>query len=319
MSLRRAFTLIELLVVIAIIAVLIALLLPAVQQAREAARRTQCRNNLHQLGLAVHNYLDAHRCFPQAIVSASIDFSGCYATCAAGGYDSTGAGQRTSWLTMILPYMDEQALYNAVNMSRRMIDNSEGLANTTVMRATLSQYLCPSATNPSAPSGNKAYFNYAGVDGSWYCGHTGYGTSHYGVFSNIWSPDPGPLPTSTERGRGVLRLALVRDGTSQTLMAGECLYSNYGWAGGDERTHRTVGFGGVKDYGDVAIGCSGAWSWGYTRFCSNHEGGAFMVFCDGSVRFISENIQSGCAAGSRNVLASLATPMGNELVDDEDY
>jgi len=311
------------LVVIAIIAILIALLLPAVQQAREAARRTQCRNNLHQIGLAVHNYIDSHGCLPSAIVSASIDYTSCWASCASGGYDSTGAGQRTSWLAMILPYMDESALYNAINMSRTMIDNSTGLANTTVMRAQLAQYMCPSDRKPGQLSGNKAYFNYAGVDGSWYNGHTNYGYTRWGVFNNVFNNGreelTGAVPASGKRLEGVLTIARIRDGTSQTMMAGECIYGNYGWAGGDERTHRTVGYAGVKDMGDTAVGCYGSWSWGYTRFCSRHEGGAFMLFCDGSVKFLNENMQSGCDNAGRNVLSSLATPFGNELVDDEDY
>jgi len=91
---RRGFTLIELLVVIAIIAVLIALLLPAVQQAREAARRTQCRNNLHQIGLALHNYHDTHNCFPPGNLGPNF---------------STGAGvggHEHTWMTLILPFMD---------------------------------------------------------------------------------------------------------------------------------------------------------------------------------------------------------------------
>ena len=91
---KVGFTLIELLVVIAIIAVLIALLLPAVQQAREAARRTQCRNNLHQIGLALHNYHDTHSTFPPGIVDAS----------------AIRTGQMTSWLTLVLPFVDETAI-----------------------------------------------------------------------------------------------------------------------------------------------------------------------------------------------------------------
>ena len=78
---RRGFTLIELLVVMAIMAILIALTLPAVQQAREAARRTECRNNLHQLGLAIHNYIDAHRVFPQAIVAEGTCMTACWLDC----------------------------------------------------------------------------------------------------------------------------------------------------------------------------------------------------------------------------------------------
>ena len=100
---RSAFTLIELLVVIAIIAILIALLLPAVQQAREAARRTQCKNNLHQLGLALHNYHDVYNQFP--------------ITC----FNNSGPGlnwsdsSRGTYLVRLLPYIEQAALFNALN------------------------------------------------------------------------------------------------------------------------------------------------------------------------------------------------------------
>ena len=120
---RRAFTLIELLVVIAIIAVLIALLLPAVQQAREAARRTQCRNNMHQLGLALHNYHDAHGTFPF-------------------GYIPRLGSQGSTWGGMILPFVDETAIYNALNFDLPMDDPSR--ANRTAVAQTLEQFLCPS-------------------------------------------------------------------------------------------------------------------------------------------------------------------------------
>ena len=101
------FTLIELLVVIAIIAVLIALLLPAVQQAREAARRTQCRNNMHQLGLALHNYHDAHNCFPIFWM----------------GFD-----QGVSPFALLLPYLDESAAYNAINYDHPQYATAGGAA-----------------------------------------------------------------------------------------------------------------------------------------------------------------------------------------------
>ena len=99
---RRAFTLIELLVVIAIIAILIALLLPAVQQAREAARRSQCRNNLKQIALAMHNYHDVHRQFP-------IGAMGGGGTAYPG---NAGGGSGCVWLRYILPYIDQTAIYN---------------------------------------------------------------------------------------------------------------------------------------------------------------------------------------------------------------
>src|SRR5437588_8459259 len=103
--LRRGFTLIELLVVIAIIAVLIALLLPAVQQAREAARRSQCRNNLKQLGIALHNYHDTHRVFPIGFLDT------------IWGTGETNVSAGWSWGAYLLPYLDNAALYNQFNFS----------------------------------------------------------------------------------------------------------------------------------------------------------------------------------------------------------
>jgi prepilin-type N-terminal cleavage/methylation domain-containing protein len=98
---RKGFTLIELLVVIAIIAVLIALLLPAVQQAREAARRSQCKNNLKQLGIALHNYHDTFSGLPPGAIQV---------------FETTGQNEAT-WISMILPYIDQQPLYNRANFS----------------------------------------------------------------------------------------------------------------------------------------------------------------------------------------------------------
>src|SRR5438067_11197398 len=130
---RRGFTLIELLVVIAIIAVLIALLLPAVQAAREAARRMQCVNNLKQFGIAIHNYHSALDALPY------------------GEFDMSDACDQWSGMPGLLPHMEQQVMYNAMNIS---VISSNGTAcgtncptNTTVTFAKLSFYLCPSDTD----------------------------------------------------------------------------------------------------------------------------------------------------------------------------
>ena len=132
---RRAFTLIELLVVIAIIAILIALLLPAVQQAREAARRTQCRNNLKQLGIALHNYHDNFNMFtPNPVAAVSEDPAGPYFQ----------AWVAWSGLTMLLPYVDQAPLYNRINFAYRWDNNNGGTVNNTMARTQLPAYVCPS-------------------------------------------------------------------------------------------------------------------------------------------------------------------------------
>ena len=286
---RRGFTLIELLVVIAIIAVLIALLLPAVQQAREAARRTQCRNNLHQIGLALHNYHDAHRCFPIGDLP----------------------GQPGTWMTAMLPYMDEAALYNAVNMAL----SCEHASNATAAGQVLQQYLCPSNANATLQHG-LALTHYMGNGGSssYYNFDSTYGgvnTWRNGIFF-IASTVSGPT----------VEIDGVRDGTSNTLLAGECneagiaVYSTYqpAWVRGHELGHRAnlsaVGFPINTRTWEISA-CAGQ-PHRVKAFGSYHEGGAFFAFCDGQVRFLSENIDHG-------VFQALATRYGNEVVDDEDY
>ena len=142
---RKAFTLIELLVVIAIIAVLIALLLPAVQQAREAARRTQCKNNLKQLGLAIHTYHDTAKVFPQAVFQNKAT---------SGQWDWRLASPQV----MLLPYIDQAPLYNSLNFN---LSFNNGTANDTICNAAkLAAFRCPSDPNLSTNTGDPGN-NYA--------------------------------------------------------------------------------------------------------------------------------------------------------------
>ena len=287
---RRAFTLIELLVVIAIIAVLIALLLPAVQQAREAARRTQCRNNMHQIGLAMHNYHDTHRCFPPAWVR----------TVATNG-------QLHSMWVMLLPFMDEAALYNAYNFDRYILEAcTPNNANQTVMASILSQYNCPSDSGPAVLT-------------TWACGlhsDSSYvansGTNNKGSDTSHQSGQPantyGPFSPNSR-----VRIRDIRDGTSQTLAAGEQRHdtgiASYGvWQYKPVWSRGGTGYN-VMTITDNPMNPTSITPWSFT---SMHEGGVFFLFCDGQVRFISENIDMGA-------YRSLSTIAGNELIDDEDY
>ena len=278
----RAFTLIELLVVIAIIAVLIALLLPAVQQAREAARRTQCRNNMHQMGLALHNYHDTHQCFPPGRT-----------------YCSATGDQRHSWMTLILPFVDELALYNAYNFNVW----NEDPANSTVTQSRLDQYLCPSdGTINYAFSGVHRFIcsNYRGnmgaAENDTYC-------------QSLPLASLGGVMWCNSR----VRMRDVRDGTSNTLAVGEAVW---GYGNGPAWARGLYGYSLANTchpLNAVRLSASQCGSDSRGRmYASKHEGGAFFLFADGQVRFISENIDY-------TTYRALSTIANFEMIDDEDY
>ena len=203
--LRRAFTLIELLVVIAIIAILIALLLPAVQQAREAARRTQCKNNMKQIGLALHNYHDVHSMFPQGKVVGRAPqalYPGCPGWINGSGF---------SWRVMILPMIDQAPLYNAnvddvtgISTCGSTFGAAQSRAQRLVLlRTTITGYLCPS--DATLFVGQEKPTNYPGIGGNEPRSH-------------------GDVDPQNRQGIMTFRGARMRDvvdGTSNTAMVGE--------------------------------------------------------------------------------------------------
>ncbi|MGP0063906.1 MAG: DUF1559 domain-containing protein [Isosphaeraceae bacterium] len=203
---RCGFTLIELLVVIAIIAVLIALLLPAVQSAREAARRVQCVNNLKQIGLALHNYIDVNGTVPPAALD----------TMTIGGTTTIRNGSFGA-LARMLPFLEQTAVYNAANFSVDVINGAPGMwANTTAIFTRLSGFLCPSDTPPGWP----AITAYAGTaPGVNYFASVGSGLE----FSNLQTGGPpNGIFSYVATGYGApVTIAAITDGTSNTIAFGE--------------------------------------------------------------------------------------------------
>ena len=288
---KRGFTLIELLVVIAIIAVLIALLLPAVQQAREAARRTQCKNNLKQLGLALHNYHDTALIFP------------------LNSSNGTLPNNRSGFVGM-LPGFDQAPMYAMMNMS---------LSGLVAPNLAFTQQILPALICPSDPDGTKttvtgqdagAGIAMAPSDYAFCAGDYINGTSNTGT-----TQAPGYANGVTTSGRGMFsryswscRIAEVTDGLSNTIALGEVIGNWCGWQVGwgfqsFATTAHTVNYLNSTLKNSAATGNADA----CIGFRSQHVGGAHVLLGDGSVRFISENI----SGVTYNALASRA---GGEVI-----
>jgi prepilin-type N-terminal cleavage/methylation domain-containing protein len=287
---RRGFTLIELLVVIAIIAVLIALLLPAVQQAREAARRSQCKNNLKQLGLALHNYHDTHGAFPSG---ASIEGVG--GACPNVAY----ANHRAPYGVMLLPFMDQANLYNRFNFSQTFAINNElpgSATNDPLQKTQVNAFLCPSDPNAFGP-----YTNYVGVAGGGPPGSSGCVATQTSAFI-LYSNGVMYVNSST-------RMRDLTDGTTNVYLMGETKYvvhqnstrptkagfwSSGVWNGQDWRYYTNLGAAveGINQplYGTDADGMNGNEAAPGRTFGSKHVGGCHMLMSDGSVRFMSTNM-----------------------------
>lgn len=321
---RRAFTLIELLVVIAIIAILIALLLPAVQQAREAARRTQCKNNLKQFGLALHNYHDSVGLFPYASTFSDAD------NVAGSGATYLRASSNSCWFLNILPYLDQAPLYNQFDKSRSITSGSNTPSNLSLITSRFFTVAsCPS--NPRASTGTTVsggWFDSSGsvaVQAAMYrpVGGTAYNDGGAkdcpcrGSTNCFCSADPtgqrggwtlphqNPGATRGLFARGVTNLGIrhVTDGTSNTFLLGETKphYNQYGsvWAINipESLFHLKINSSYLK-----TIELSGTADWGSgSGHASYHTGGAHFLMADGAVKFISENVDytTYCYLGDR--------------------
>lgn len=272
------FTLIELLVVIAIIAVLIALLLPAVQQAREAARRSQCKNNLKQLGLALHNYESSYSMFPPAYIGSMV-------------VDTEQEQHGHGWGTMLLPFIDQAPLYNIVkpNGINGVADDPgiwEVRGGPTQGEGTiLPAFLCPSCATVASKS--------TGMDKSW---QNGFGTSHYACSQGPEIPVDGDEQGLFGYRGGLPSAQKIRDctdGTSNTLAFGEKCYFTIDdgdlkdwplWVGPTGEDEQVTFKSESGDVMNTNVDDDSAFS--------PHEGGVHFTFADGSVRFLSENINT---------------------------
>lgn len=292
-SSKRAFTLVELLVVIAIIGVLVALLLPAIQAAREAARRSQCKNNLKQIGLALHNYESARGAFPPGFVSRNTTING------------PGLGPGWGWAAHILPYLEESSLN--IDLKREITDPIYDNTRTT----SLPVFRCPSDSvelpvfDVHNDSGGKitslAFANYVGVAGTEEV--SGFPDTGTGVFL---------------RNRGV-KIKEITDGTSHTIMVSERA---------SRQSPQTIWVGAVtdavvppkistyEDEGPPVLVLTNTGEAADARVPNNelghvedsnsmHPQGVHLMFCDGSVQAINNDIDP-------NVWVALGTRAGSE-------
>lgn len=299
---RAGFTLIELLVVIAIIAILIALLLPAVQQAREAARRTQCRNNLMNIGLALHNYMMAHEVLPPGTQNPTgpivnlppgldtifyPDLSGMGLGQVDGSDTDAGgtageaptfdfaAHHHMGWLTQILPFIEQQNAYKKIDFTKSVYHP----ANQRVRQHSISSFYCPSSP-----------YNYGGRD---QVAITNYRGCHHDTAAPIDVNQNGVLYLNS-----AVRYEDIEDGSSSTIFVGEAesnWNSSLGWMSGTRATLRNTGArinierdqrlanGQPRQGEDPDPAIVGG-------FSSPHVGGGHFLIGDGSVRFLSENL-----------------------------
>jgi prepilin-type N-terminal cleavage/methylation domain-containing protein/prepilin-type processing-associated H-X9-DG protein len=324
---RRGFTLIELLVVIAIIAVLIALLLPAVQAAREAARRSQCVNNMKQLGIAMHNYHDALGSFP-------IGATGVRSLAPGGKYpDGTAVGNaRRTWASMLLPYIEQGVMANAYNFSINFNTNQ----NTTVELSLIGVYSCPTDPNYGSieQSPGRRQGNYMANWGN---------TTWYQNLSTTYNPVTGIYPAGSTQAVSFLGapftedksfgIPSITDGTSATLLMAEVKIGAD--ISGGTQDHRgdlwnddyqcamftafTPPNSSFPDY--LSADCNYPYQTNppctsnapyFSAARSYHPGGVNVLMADGHVQFFKDSI-------NYQIWRNLASSQGSEVLDSSSY
>ncbi|MCA9247984.1 MAG: DUF1559 domain-containing protein [Planctomycetales bacterium] len=295
-SSRIAFTLVELLVVIAIIGILVALLLPAVQAAREAARRTQCTNNLKQLTLAAHNYHSSYGKFP------------------VGGRTDN----QLSWLVAILPYIEQQALYDQFDFRFGAYSDCTRKLEVSLFR--VEAFLCPNQNEvrsnlggtleicPKTSSGEHTYTtHYVGNMGP--LGPIPQSLRAGGALAFQTPPQYGHAPPFTPHGGfatdGVLledkqvSIGEIRDGTSNTFCIGEISWDGYQkyrtWIRGStlgavNKPEDRTAMGSAKNVDEPINSGAPYGQFNNGAFGSEHPGGTHFSLCDGSVRFVTEGV-----------------------------
>jgi prepilin-type N-terminal cleavage/methylation domain-containing protein/prepilin-type processing-associated H-X9-DG protein len=307
---RRAFTLVELLVVIAIIGILVALLLPAVQAARESARRSHCLNNFKQVGVAMQSYHAAHNHFPRGL-----DMWSTSAPC------SIPPGKKLSfigwgWGVYILPHLEETQVFSMFNLEERS-DNNYSLGSSFKAGATrINSYLCPTdpqgfelvgccsdVNNGGSEPEDLGKTNMAGVADSrgWQC--------VFKEYDNYPSGWPRPDGDGVLFQHSSIGTAKITDGSSQTLMVGEVV----GYDAGSNSGYFWV----TWDVLDTSNGINlpirvrprSLFDETEAGFASYHPGGCHFLFCDGSATFLSESID-------QKVLTALATRAGGDIAEE---
>ncbi len=262
LKLRFAFTLVELLVVIAIIGVLISLLLPAVQAAREAARRCSCSNNLMQIGLGLHHHEFTMERLPSGVTDST------------GPIRHEPIGRHVGWITDLLPYIEQNNLYDHLDLSTSIYS-----ANNNNLRAIrINLLICPSSPDTEGA-----------VAGSKRVGISNYAGCHNDTESPIDTDNNGVLYLNSR-----LPFAKIRDGLSQTIMVGEVspIPENLGWGSGTRSTLRNTS--SIRTSNQMMLNANANASIQDARlvggFGSFHSGGAQFSLADGSVHFLSQTI-----------------------------